>query len=257
MAAGYEVLEPWYEHLYASLHAVLRSQLTPPADVAQPRALDAGLGTGLQTAILDEMGYAVHGLDLSRKLLRAARKRFDHAPLVQGDVQALPYRDGSFEAASCCGSVLSYVDDARQALAEIARVLRPGGRLLIECEGRSSLDLGWAWLSSLFGDPWRYGSRPSTYPARRDDTARSGVPAGISRLWDASALHGERADAAVADRGARSPSRLGRSFDHQRAAVHRAQHRPRLGRPLAAAYRNPVRRRPRPECAVARRPSRE
>ena len=60
MAAGYEVLEPWYEHLYARLHTVLRAELTPPADVARPRALDAGCGTGFQTGILDEMGYAVH-----------------------------------------------------------------------------------------------------------------------------------------------------------------------------------------------------
>jgi SAM-dependent methyltransferase len=160
MAKGYEALEPWYEHLYAALHAVLRAELSPPAEVGEPRALDAGCGTGFQTAILDEMGYAAHGLDLSRQLLRAARGRLARVPLAQGDVQALPYRDGSFAAATCCGSTLSYVDDARQALAEIARVLRPGGRLLVECEGRWSLDLGWAWLSGLLGDPWGYGLGP-------------------------------------------------------------------------------------------------
>src|SRR5215470_13661910 len=156
MAPGYEVLEPWYEHLYASLHSVLRSELTPPAEAARPRALDAGCGTGFQTAVLREMGYAVHGLDLAGKLLRAAREKLGTVPLVQGDIQALPYPDASFDAATCCGSTLSYVDDARQALAEIARVLRPGGRMLVECEGRWSLDLGWAWLSSLLGDPWSY-----------------------------------------------------------------------------------------------------
>jgi SAM-dependent methyltransferase len=146
MADGYEVLEPWYEHLYATLHAVLRSELTPPADMTRARALDAGC--------------AVHGLDLSRELLRGARERLLRAPLVQGDVQTLPYRDGGFDAATCCGSTLSYVDDARQALAEIARVLRPGGRLLIECEGRWSLDLAWAWLSGLLGDPLDYELTP-------------------------------------------------------------------------------------------------
>ena len=35
MASDYEVLEPWYEHLYASLHSVLRSELTSPAEAAQ------------------------------------------------------------------------------------------------------------------------------------------------------------------------------------------------------------------------------
>ena len=160
MAGEYEALEPWYEHLYATLHAVLRAELLPSAELPEPRALDAGCGTGFQTAILDEMGYAAHGLDLSRELLRAARRRLGRVPLAQGDVQALPYRDGSFTAATCCGSTLSYVDDARQALAEISRVLRPGGRLLVECEGRWSLDLGWAWLSGLLGDPWGYELGP-------------------------------------------------------------------------------------------------
>jgi len=160
MAEGYEALEPWYEHLYAALHALLRAELSPPAEAREPRALDAGCGTGFQTAILEEMGYAAHGLDLSRELLRAARGRLGGVPLIQGDVQALPYRDASFAAATCCGSTLSYVDDARRALAEIARVLRPGGRLLVECEGRWSLDLGWAWLSGLLGDPWGYGLGP-------------------------------------------------------------------------------------------------
>src|SRR5678816_169509 len=126
MAGGYEVLEPWYEHLYATLHAVLRRELTPPVDVPRARALDAGCGTGFQAAILDEMGYAVHGLDLSRQLLRGARERLLRAALVQGDVQTLPYRNGGFDAATCCGSTLSYVGDARHALAEIARVLRQG-----------------------------------------------------------------------------------------------------------------------------------
>ena len=157
------------------------------------RALDAGCGTGFQTAILDEMGYAVHGLDLSRELLRGARERLLRAPLVQGDVQTLPYRDGGFDAATCCGSTLSYVDDARQALAEIARVLRPGGRLLIECEGRWSLDLAWAWLSGLLGDPLDYELTPgevwraATTP--RDRECRLRYPGyGTLRLFSAAEL---------------------------------------------------------------------
>jgi SAM-dependent methyltransferase len=236
MAAEYEVLEPWYEHLYASLHAVLRSELTPPADVAQPRALDAGCGTGFQTAILDEMGYAVHGLDLSRELLRAARKRLDHAPLVQGDVQALPYRDGSFEAASCCGSALSYVDDARQALAEISRVLRPGGRLLIECEGRWSLDLGWAWLSGLFGDPWRYELTPGdvwrAVTTPRDRECRLGYPGyGTLRLFTVSELARLLRDEGL------DLLRVWGIHSITNVLPSTVLHRPRLGRPLAAVYR--------------------
>jgi len=193
MADGYEVLEPWYEHLYATLHAVLRRELTPPVDVPRARALDAGCGTGFQAAILDEMGYSVHGLDLSRQLLRGARERLLRAALVQGDVQTLPYRNGGFDAATCCGSTLSYVGDARHALAEIARVLRPGGRLLIECEGRWSLDLAWAWFSGLLGDPLDYELTPgevwraATTP--RDRECRLRYPGyGMLRLFSAAEL---------------------------------------------------------------------
>ena len=190
MADAYEVLEPWYVHLYAMLHAVLRAELMPPADGAHPQALDAGCGTGFQTTILDEMGYAAHGLDLSRELLRAARGRLGRTPLAQGDVQALPYRDECFDAATCCGSTLSYVDDAGQALAEIARVLRPGGRLLVECEGRWSLDLGWAWPAGCSAIPGAMSSRrgKSGAPRRHRVTASAGcgipgmAPSGSS-LW--------------------------------------------------------------------------
>ena len=160
MAADYEVLEPWYEHLYAELHAIVRIALRPPRAVQSPRALDAGCGTGFQTAVLQELGYAVHGLDLAPKLLRAARDRLPQARLVQGDVEALPYRDGRFAVATCCGSTLSYVDDAGRAVRELSRALEPGGRLLIECEGRWSADLFWAWLGGLLGDRFGYGLTP-------------------------------------------------------------------------------------------------
>jgi MPBQ/MSBQ methyltransferase len=236
MAAGYETLEPWYEHLYAGLHAVLRAELVAPAKGRALRALDAGCGTGFQTAILDEMGYAAHGLDLSRELLRAARGRLGRGPLVQGDVQTLPYRDGTFTAVTCCGSALSYVDDARRALAEIARVLRPDGRLLVECEGRWSLDLGWAWLSGLLGDPWGYGLGPgevwraATTP--RDRECRLQYPGyGSLRLFTAAELQRLlRAEGL-------EPVRTWGIHSITNVLPSTVLHRPRLGRRMAAVYR--------------------
>jgi MPBQ/MSBQ methyltransferase len=236
MAAGYETLEPWYEHLYATLHAVLRAELVPAAEVPEPRALDAGCGTGFQTAILDEMGYATHGLDLSRRLLRAARGRLGRMPLAQGDVQALPYRAGSFAAATCCGSTLSYVDDAGQALAEIARVLRPGGRLLVECEGRWSLDLGWAWLSGLLGDPWGYEVGPgevwraATTP--RDRECRLRYPGyGNLRLFSVAEL------ARLLRAAGLEPVRVWGIHSVTNVLPSTVLHRARLGRGAAMVYR--------------------
>jgi SAM-dependent methyltransferase len=161
MAGEYERLEPWYEHLYAVLHEILRAALRPAPGPGRPRALDAGCGTGFQTAVLEELGYRAHGVDLSAGLLRVARERLGPGGLARGDVHALPYRSGTFDAATCCGSTLSFVDDAGRALAEIARVLRPGALLLIECEGRWTLDLGWAGASGLAGDRLGYGLRPA------------------------------------------------------------------------------------------------
>ena len=158
MAAEYDVLEPWYEHLYARVHAMLVSALAPLPGARRPRALDAGCGHGFQTALLHDLGYETHGVDLAAALLALARQRVPGARLARADITALPYPDEAFDVATCCGSTLSFVHDADRALHELARVLRPGGRLLLECEHKWSLDLAWAAASALTGDPLGYGT---------------------------------------------------------------------------------------------------
>jgi SAM-dependent methyltransferase len=158
MAASYDDLEPWYEHLYGVLHDLLRAELAGAGGSPASRALDAGCGTGFQTAILLELGYETLGLDLSASLLGEARRRCVGARLVQGDLAALPWRDAVVDLVVCCGSTLSFVGDARKAVRELARVLRPGGRLFVEVEQRWSLDLLWRLASSLTGDPLGYGA---------------------------------------------------------------------------------------------------
>src|SRR5262245_37648718 len=159
MAASYDELEPWYEHLYVELHRILRSALRPAVQSA--RALDAGCGTCFQTSILAELGYRTHGLDLSAASLSVARRRLPVARLVQGDLGALPYRDASFDAVVCAGSTLDFVDQPGSAVAEIARVMRPGARLLLEYERRWCLDLAWTLVSSVTADAFGYGLRPA------------------------------------------------------------------------------------------------
>jgi MPBQ/MSBQ methyltransferase len=160
MAASYDDLEPWYEHLYAVLHDLVRTELATPPGAQRPRALDAGCGTGFQTIILQQLGYETLGVDLSAGLLRVARRRCADARLVQGDIEALPCPDGSVDLAVSCGSTLSFVAHPDRALAEIGRVLRPGGRFFVEVEHRWSLDLAWRLASSVTGDPLGYGVRP-------------------------------------------------------------------------------------------------
>src|SRR5690349_12122525 len=175
MAATYDDVEPWYEHLYAVLHALLRAEIgTAPAGGG--RALDAGCGTGYQTAVLAGGGWQPHGVDISGALLAIARDRLPAAALTLATVEALPYGEGVFDVVVCCGSTLSFVDDPRRALAELGRVLRPGGRLLLECEHRPSLDLAWAWVSGLAGDALGYGIAPGE--AWRALVARTSVRLG-------------------------------------------------------------------------------
>jgi len=159
MAASYDELEPWYEHLYAELHRILQSALHPVARGAP--ALDAGCGTGFQTRILAEMGYRVHGLDLSAASLSVARARLPASHFVRGDLGALPYGDATFDAVVCAGSTLDFVDEPGSAVAEIARVMRPGARLLLEYERRWCLDLAWTLVSSVTADVFGYGLRPA------------------------------------------------------------------------------------------------
>ena len=173
MAASYDDLEPWYRHLYARLHRALRASLPPAPPGA--RALDAGCGTGFQTAIVAELGYRAHGLDVSAGGLAVARARVPDARLVRGDVLGLPYRDAAFDAVVCAGSTLDFVDDPGHAIAELARVMRPGGTLFLEVERRFCLDLGWTLLSSLTGDGLAYGLRPAQAWALLARPPREGV----------------------------------------------------------------------------------
>jgi arsenite methyltransferase len=111
------------------------------------RVLDVGSGPGLLAAEMAEAvgpEGAVHGVDPSESMLAMARaRRVRGTDFHAGEAQALPFADGGFDAAVAT-QVYEYVDDMPAALAEVRRVLRPGGRLLV-------LDTDWGsivWRSS-------------------------------------------------------------------------------------------------------------
>jgi ubiquinone/menaquinone biosynthesis C-methylase UbiE len=97
------------------------------------RVVDLGCGPGFMTrelALAVGRRGRVHGLDLSEPMLGLARRRCAELPaveLVVGDMTALDLPDGSLDAAVALQS-LEYVPEVARAMAEIARVLRPGGR---------------------------------------------------------------------------------------------------------------------------------
>jgi demethylmenaquinone methyltransferase/2-methoxy-6-polyprenyl-1,4-benzoquinol methylase len=96
------------------------------------RVLDLAAGTGVSTEELSSSGADVIGVDISQGMLRAGKKTRPEVTLLAGDALALPFADATFDAATISFG-LRNVHDTDAALRELARVTRPGGRLVV-CE---------------------------------------------------------------------------------------------------------------------------
>jgi arsenite methyltransferase len=143
------------EVVYRSRDILRRRRILREAILAQPgeRILDIGCGPGFYVVeFLEEVGPegSVTGLDASEQMLAIAEERcrgHGDAHFRQADATSLPVDDGSFDAALCV-QVLEYVPDVDAALAEMQRVLRPGGRVAI-------WDVDWTTVSWHSKDPAR------------------------------------------------------------------------------------------------------
>lgn len=110
------------------LLALKHLQLSPGDTV-----LEAGSGYGRITAYLLETGATVTGSDISPKMVEFCRQRFASFPsfsIDQFDIANLPFADETFDKVLCSG-VLMHVNDYEKVVAELRRVLRVGGRLVI------------------------------------------------------------------------------------------------------------------------------
>jgi demethylmenaquinone methyltransferase/2-methoxy-6-polyprenyl-1,4-benzoquinol methylase len=92
------------------------------------RVLDACCGTGDLAIAARRAGADAIGLDFSERMLERARRKEPAIEWVQGDLLALPFADASFDAATV-GFGVRNVADLDQGVAELRRVLRPGGRV--------------------------------------------------------------------------------------------------------------------------------
>jgi SAM-dependent methyltransferase len=124
--------------------------------VADKALLDVGCGDGALALELARRGAIVTGLDADPVMIAAARRRTEiegtQLHLVEGQAEKLPFADAAFDLIVAV-TVFCFVRDAERAVAEMARVLKPGGRLVIGELGR------WNWwaahrrIRGWFGDP--------------------------------------------------------------------------------------------------------
>jgi ubiquinone/menaquinone biosynthesis C-methylase UbiE len=107
------------------------------------RLLDVGCGTGHHMAWLGARGFEVSGVDGSPEMLKHARVLNPKADIQLSDVDHLPFPDATFDYVTCI-EVLRYLPTASHAIAEIARVLKPGGVCLATAAPLLSLNAYWA-----------------------------------------------------------------------------------------------------------------
>jgi len=143
------------EALYRTADVVRRRRLVREALALTTgdRVVDVGCGPAfLVTDMVGVLGAggSVVGVDSSTQMLEVARRRcaeHSNVELLQGFATSLPLDDETFDAAACV-QVLEYVPDIETAVAELRRVLRPGGRLVV-------WDVDWSTVSWHSDDPER------------------------------------------------------------------------------------------------------
>jgi SAM-dependent methyltransferase len=119
----------WAELMELQMRPAFEAALEALAVGPETRLLDVGCGSGLALRLAADRGAEVTGLDASAGQLEHARRRVPGAPIVEGEIEELPFDDGSFDAVTGFNS-FQYAAHPASALAEAVRVLAPGCRVL-------------------------------------------------------------------------------------------------------------------------------
>jgi SAM-dependent methyltransferase len=145
---------PWYESFFESDEWLLLATGVDPdrterevsflAEQLPPEAhvLDLACGTGRIAIPLAARGFTVAGLDISERALAVAREGGPELDLRHGDMRELPWPDATFDAVINLWTAFGYFEtraDDERAVAEVARVLRPGGVFLMDTVNPSGL----------------------------------------------------------------------------------------------------------------------
>lgn len=130
-------------------------------DVSGRQVLDVGCGDGELSLELKRLGATIAGIDASVEMIDAARARsareHEDISFQVAMAEKLPFADGQFDVVTAV-TILCFVDDAAAVFREIARVLRPGGRLIIGELGKWSSWAAGRRIRAWFGSRlWRRG----------------------------------------------------------------------------------------------------
>ncbi len=141
LAEDYDRLRPVDENWWELVDLLLSE-----GDLAGRRVLDVGCGTGRLAAALVERGARVWGVDPSEEMLALARAAGGgRVGFKLGHAEALPFKDGWFERAVL--RLVVHLVDRPRALAELVRVLQPGGRAVIATFTPDHFE--WYWLTDV------------------------------------------------------------------------------------------------------------
>jgi ubiquinone/menaquinone biosynthesis C-methylase UbiE len=131
MAESYDGIDG--DAFYANQYAAYAAHLEPRLAELTGDVLDLGCGTGIQTVTVARVARSVVGVDISPRLLEAARGKtagLSNVRLIEADAVRLPLESGSFDAVLSYGETLSHIAEHEAAFREAVRVLRPGGIFL-------------------------------------------------------------------------------------------------------------------------------
>jgi ubiquinone/menaquinone biosynthesis C-methylase UbiE len=232
--AGWQQAAAEYDATFAQATAPFVETLLDAAGVvAGIRVLDVCCGTGLVTAAATARGARTIGLDFSPAMLHQARHAHPELQFDEGDAEALPYAEDSFDVV-VSNFGIHHVPRPDKALAEATRVLRPGGRIAFTTWAAPAENIAWRLLFDAIRD--------------HGDLDAAKTPASGGKLGTADAVLQLLRDAGFADVRAEPVCREWRADDPHDLFAALARGTVRTAALIAA---QPVAARPAIEAAVA------
>jgi SAM-dependent methyltransferase len=156
----------------------------------RPRVLDLACGPGWLAALAAERGAEVVGGDFSRAMVEEARRAHPHIRFEEADARSLPFPDAAFDAAVMSFGI-HHVEGPDRALAEVVRVLRPGGRFAFTLWVKPQDNPAWALVA---GAVKAHGTPHVPMPAGNDEAVQLDALLGAAREAGFDAVEHERVE---------------------------------------------------------------